>query len=223
MKPYLWFLLLRLGELGALSEAILTSTTTLAEDLGCSQQTVSRWLKCLSEGGYIDRRIDMRGEHVEITRKGAEELTKIYSALGALLRGRRRRVVSIEGKLFSGLGEGAYYVSKDGYMKQFTSKLGFKPYPGTLNLRLSRLADVTLKKELERSPGILVEGFSNDKRTYGSLKCFNAVVEGKCKGAVVLIERSHYGPDVVEVVAPVYLRDELKLFDGATVKVKVFL
>ena len=43
----------------------------------------------------------------------------------------------ITGTLFSGLGEGAYYISLPGYKKQFISKLGFKPYPGTLNLKIS--------------------------------------------------------------------------------------
>lgn len=38
------------------------------------------------------------------------------------------------GRVFSGVGEGSFYVSL--YSKKFLEKLGFRPYPGTLNLRL---------------------------------------------------------------------------------------
>jgi len=223
VKSNLWFLLLKLAERGALDEAIFTSTTTLARDLGCSQQTVSRWLKDLSGEGYIERVIDARGERIELTKKGVRELTKVHSTLGALLRVERRRFVSVEGRLFSGFGEGAYYVSKEGYMKQFISKLGFKPFPGTLNLRLSRLANMVSRRKLEESPGISIEGFSNGARTYGPLKCFHALVEGRIKGALALVQRTHYDSGVVEVISPVYLRDVLKLSDNDLVRLKVFL
>lgn len=223
MKPHLWFLILKLAEQGALSEAIFTSTTALARDLHCSQQTISRWLKDLAVEGYVERSIDARGEHIKLTKNGGEELTKVHSTLGTLLRGRRRRFVTLEGKLFSGLGEGAYYVSKEGYMRQLISKLGFMPYLGTLNLRLSKLANVVARRELEGAPGISIDGFSDGARTYGSLKCFHALVEEQIKGAVVLTQRSHYNSSVVEVISPVFLRDALKLSNDATVRVKVFL
>ena len=41
------------------------------------------------------------------------------------------------------------------------------------------------------------------------------------RGAIVLIDRTHYTPSILEVVAPVRLRDELGLKDGDTVIVEV--
>jgi len=74
-EPHHWFLLLRLAELGALRRMIFTSTTALAKEFSCSQQTASRWLRELSKQGYLERKIDLRGENISITEKGADELT----------------------------------------------------------------------------------------------------------------------------------------------------
>ena len=41
------------------------------------------------------------------------------------------------GTLETGLGEGGYYISKEGYMKQFNKKLNWQPFKGTFNLRLN--------------------------------------------------------------------------------------
>ena len=50
---------------------------------------------------------------------------------------KNKRVV-LTGRVKSGLGEGRYYMSQKGYRAQFAKRLGIDPYPGTLNLRLSR-------------------------------------------------------------------------------------
>jgi CTP-dependent riboflavin kinase len=45
--------------------------------------------------------------------------------------------VTLEGHLCSGLGEGAGFIALDWVEHQFHAKLGFAPYPGTLNLNLA--------------------------------------------------------------------------------------
>ena len=45
--------------------------------------------------------------------------------------------VTLEGTVFTGLGEGAYYIAKERLsQKQIVEKLGFEPYPGTLKLEI---------------------------------------------------------------------------------------
>ncbi|MHC1585940.1 MAG: DUF120 domain-containing protein [Candidatus Hecatellaceae archaeon] len=220
-EPREWFTLLKLAELGALKHPIFVTTTKLSSELNCSQQTVSRWLRSLAEQGYIERRIELRGEYIKVTKKGFEALTRVQSRLLMALKPPKGAYLTIEGKVFTGLGEGAYYVSKNGYRKQFIAKLGYKPYPGTLNLKLINPEHIALRKELENLPGILIEGFHDGLRTYGSLKCLPAIIGGKEKGHVILIQRTHYDSSVVELIAPVNLRQALKLKDGSTVKVKV--
>ena len=110
-------------------------------------------------------------------------------------------------------------MSLEGYVKQFIEKLGFKPYPGTLNVRLRR-EYIKYRLYLEQLPGIYIHGFTDKGRTYGGVKCFKANVKN-IESAVLLIERTHHGPDVIEVIAPVRLRDVLGLKDGDTIEIIV--
>ncbi|RLI12782.1 MAG: hypothetical protein DRO43_06640 [Candidatus Hecatellales archaeon] len=221
MEPREWFTLLKLAELGALKHPIFVTTTRLSSELGCSQQTVSRWLRGLSKGGYIERKVELRGEYVKITRKGLEGLLKVQSRLTFALKPPKGRFLTLEGEVFTGFGEGAYYITKDGYKRQFLSKLGYKPYPGTLNLKLTKPGSLAVRVEMENLPGIIIEGFHNGTRTYGSLKCLPAIIDGKVEGHVLFIQRTHYNASVLELISPLNLREALKLKDGSKVKVKV--
>jgi len=127
----------------------------------------------------------------------------------------------LEGTVFTGLGEGAYYISKDPYKKQFIEKLGFEPFPGTLNLKLTTDYDIKTRSELEAYPAIEVEGFRNENRTFGSVRCYPVIIENKVKGALVTALRSHYDSSVVEIISSVFLRKHLNLKDGHKVKVEI--
>ena len=129
--------------------------------------------------------------------------------------------ITIRGKVFSGVGEGRYYVSLDGYRKQFIEKLGFDPYPGTLNLKIPK-EQLYFRRRLDEEEGILIEGFSTPDRTFGEVKAFRCKVDG-IEGAIVMPKRTHYPEDVLEVIAPVKLRDSLNLKDGDYVDVEVIL
>jgi riboflavin kinase len=74
---------------------------------------------------------------------------------------------------------------------------------------------------LEAYPGIEVEGFVNEDRTFGPVKCYPVTIENKERGALILALRSHYDASVLEIIAPVPLRKHLKLKDGHKVKVEV--
>jgi riboflavin kinase len=126
-----------------------------------------------------------------------------------------------EGIVFSGLGEGAYYISQPGYKKQFIEKLGFEPYAGTLNLRV-RKEDQEEVRLLEASPFTLIEGFKNGNRSFGPAKCFRGEIADKVEGALIFPVRTHYAGDVVELISPQYLRRQLHLKDGDEVKIRAF-
>jgi len=126
--------------------------------------------------------------------------------------------LTLEGEVFSGLGEGAYYVSRPVYMRQFREKLGFTPFPGTLNVRLRKkhLKDRSL---MESIGCIEIEGFRNGTRSFGAGRCYRVLVNGEAEAFVVVALRGHYGEDVLEILAPANLRKRLKLEDGDTVRV----
>ena len=219
----LFFTLYKLAELGAGSRTVKVSTEYLAEKIGASQQTASRHLINLEKTGWIKRTITPEGCLTKITDSGMAELKKLYSNLRLIFEAAYPPSVTLEGILFSGLGEGAYYVTKEGYRKQFMEKLGFDPYPGTLNLKLTTEYDVKTMSELEAYPAIEIQGFKNESRTFGSVKCYPAIINNKEKGAVVYALRSHYNTSVLEIIAPVFLRGRLKLKDGNKVKVEILI
>lgn len=190
--------------------------------MGISQQTASRYLIELERAGWIQRTVTPEGSLIKIEHAGAAELQKLYASLRFLVEAAYPPSVTFEGTVFTGLGEGAYYIAKEFYRKQFIEKLGFDPYPGTLNLKLTSDYDLKTRTELEAYPAIEIQGFKNEDRTFGLVKCYPATIENKVRGALIFALRSHYDASVVEIIAPVCLRKQLNLKDGHKVKVEVF-
>jgi len=217
------FTLYKLAELGAHRRTIKISTDFLAKKMGMSQQTASRHLIDLERLGWIERKVSVEGCMIKISEKGLKQLSRLYSSLKFIMEHEYPPSVTLEGIVFTGLGEGAYYVTRDGYRKQFIERLGFDPYPGTLNLKLATEYDVKSRIELEAYPAIEIEGFKDENRTYGPVKCYPAIIQNKVKGAVLMALRSHYhyNSSVIEVIAPIFLRKHLGLHDGSKVKVEV--
>jgi len=207
--------------MGASRRTVKVSTEYFAMKMGLSQQTASRYLIQLEKKGWIKRTITPEGCLVKVTDTGQQELKRLYSNLRLIFEAAYPPSVTLEGTLFTGLGEGAYYISKDGYRKQFIEKLGFDPYPGTLNLKLTTDYDVKTRMELEAYPAIELHGFENESRSFGNVKCYPAIINNKVKGAILTALRTHYDASVIEIIAPVYIRGSLKLKDGQKVKVEV--
>jgi riboflavin kinase len=107
------------------------------------------------------------------------------------------------------------------YTQQFEKILGFVPYPGTLNLRLSPVA-VQRRKKLTIADWFVVDGFESEGRTFGQVRCLLCMIGGIPCG-IVVPGRSHYPDALVEVIAPVGLRRELNLVDGDEVVIEVSL
>jgi riboflavin kinase len=216
------YTLIELAELGAHKRTAKISTEFLAEKMGISQQTASRYLIELERAGWIQRTVTPDGSLIRIERAGAAELKKLYTSLRFIVEAAYPPSVTFEGTVFTGLGEGAYYIGKEHYRKQFIEKLGFDPYPGTLNLKLTSDYDLKTRTELEAYPAVEIQGFKNEDRTFGLVKCYPAMIGNKVRGALILALRSHYDASVVEIIAPVCLRKHLNLKDGNKVKVEVF-
>jgi len=186
-----------------------------------SQQTASRYLIELETEGWIQKTTTPEGSLVRISEAGIQELQKLYTNLRLLIEAAYPPSITLEGTVFTGLGEGAYYITKEHYRKQFLEKLGFDPYPGTLNLKITTEYDMKTRTELEAYPAVEIQGFKNEDRTFGLVKCYPARIGNKIKGALILALRSHYDRSVLELIAPVNLRKHLNLKDGNKVKVEI--
>ena len=123
----------------------------------------------------------------------------------------------ITGVVFSDLGRAASFMSVDRVRKTLGEKLGFFPYPGTLNLRLETDEAMEWWREARARRGIEIP---SEDPAHCHARCFLVEIEGKRRGAVILPEVAGYPPDKVEVIAPVRLKDELGVKDGERVTIE---
>ena len=129
--------------------------------------------------------------------------------------------LTITGTITSGMGEGAYYMSMKGYTKQFKSKLGYVPYPGTLNVQLKEKKFSEAISQLSNYEGIKIDPFSDGKRTFGWVKCFKAKINNKINCELILLERTHHDTSIVEFIAKHNIRKSLKIGTKSNVKIKI--
>jgi len=171
----------------------------------------------LEKRGLITRVSGPKGQSVRLTKAGLSILRSSYQKLSSIF-GASPRAARLVGTVVSGLGEGSYYMRQDGYREQFMRRLGFEPYPGTLDVKLDG-ESVELKSVIEHMQGVLIEGFKTDERAFGPVKCVPAKIRG-VRATIVLPARSTH-IDTIELVAPRNLRKALKLKDGDRVEVEV--
>jgi riboflavin kinase len=125
--------------------------------------------------------------------------------------------IKFSGKVFSGRGKGETFLELPWVKRQIKEKLGFTPYHGTLNIKLSEEI-AKQRKLLEKAASLKVcpaEGYCHGK-------IFKASV-GVLKCAVLLPEVAGYPENVLEIIAPVNLREKLQLADDDEITITVNL
>jgi riboflavin kinase, archaea type len=201
-----------LGQRGADRSPLVASSREVGEALGFRQQATDRYLISLAHRGLISRSLDARKQQLTLTPAGLDRLRKEFTSLRRIFEGPGR--LDLSGTVSSGLGEGRYYLSQPGYQLQFTERLGYAPFPGTLNVRLTE-GELRRASSLRYWRGIRIDGFTASGRTFGGATCLRARIAGS-PGHLIMPDRTHH-TDVIELVAPVELRKELSLKDGQQV------
>lgn len=207
MDKMLFFLLQKGGN----KKSVRITTAELGKALGMSQQNASRRLKLLSDEGLIERKGGIR-----ITPAGTKKIREHYNMLKRALEESRIR---FSGKIVDGFGKGKYYISLSGYRKGIRDRLGFEPYAGTLNIKLSK-NDLRKRSEILRDEPIVINGFRTKQRTFGDLFAYHCKVNGY-SAAIVFPLRSNHPQDIIEIVADVHLRKALNRGKGSGVVVEV--
>lgn len=221
MKRYeLLALLFELAKQGCTRAPVNIDKPLISSNLEISAWTLNKWLRESARMGYVEAVSRARGRSYLLTQKALSELSSLLTELEQSMRGVGRLVLT--GTVFRGLGEGAFYMSLSEYREHFRAFLGFDPYPGTLNVRLDS-ESVSRRKMLESYESYRIPSVARGGVKYCSARLFRAVIEGKIEGGIVIPERTVYGPDVLEVVAKVSLREALGIRDGDRVKVEVLL
>ena len=214
--------ILTLAELftkGARYNFIPITTSTLGKSIKKSQQSASKHLLELEANGYIERLRSGQKVSVRITTKGHSDMVKIFSTLKSSLES-IPGYLEFKGTISSGMGEGAYYMSMKGYTKQFKTKLGYIPFPGTLNVKLKDKESIEAKRSLDAYPATLIDGFSDGKRTYGWVKCYPAKINN-IEAALILLERTHYDDSIIELISKENIKKTAKLSTGSKISIRV--
>jgi len=126
--------------------------------------------------------------------------------------------LKISGKIVGGAKQGAFFTGLDWVQKQCLKKLGFAPWPGTLNL-LIPMDHVAVIEELKVKEGMeLVSPDSN----YCSGYVFPVSIEGISAAIVFPAEdvRVHH-KNIIEIISPKMLKDTLDVKDGDQVNITI--
>ena len=207
---------------GARYNFVQLTSSSLGKSVQKSQQTASKYLMELENGGFIERFMKGRKVFVRITNKGYAELVKLHSLLGSSL-GAFPSSIELKGEIISGMGEGAYYMSLKGYTKQFKSKIGYVPFPGTLNVKLYQKEYLEAIQQVDDLDGQKINSFSDGKRTYGWVKCFTAKLNRTINCQLIRLERTHYDNSIIELISKNNICKTANLKLGSKVSIKIII
>ena len=117
----------------------------------------------------------------------------------------------LNGKVVSGVRKAAYFTQLDWVQEQCMEKLGFRPYPGTLNLEVSEESLPTVEA-LQKEQGIELIPPNTEFCTARTM----LLSVGSVSGAIIIPAEDVrvHGKNIVEVISPLRLKDALQIKDG---------
>jgi riboflavin kinase len=139
-------------------------------------------------------------------------LIRFLSFFGEFLQ-----VIKFIGTIYTGQGCGQFFIKLPWVIQQLKELLGFTPYLGTLNLRLTP-GDVEQRAHLTPQNGMLVEPKNGCLPGY----LYKAkIFDTSCY--IVLPDVPNYPRDSLEIIAAENLRSRFNIRDGDTITVLVTL
>ena len=125
----------------------------------------------------------------------------------------------LKGRVISGARKAGFFTQLDWVQEQCLSKLGFRPYPGTLNIEICD-EDLSVIEAIKNVEGITLIP-PNPK--FCIAQAFPISVSTVCGAIIVPSEDVNiHGKTIVEVMAPVRLKDALGIADGDLVALLVY-
>lgn len=119
----------------------------------------------------------------------------------------------VSGIVRDGLGQGRDFTQLDWVRQQFCDKLGFDPFPGTLNVRTP---DVVTLAVWRTCPSITIEPAPG----FCAGSCYRVELNGRITASWIIPAVFAYPNDLMELIAPVSLRQALALKTGDVVSVR---
>jgi len=125
---------------------------------------------------------------------------------------------TLKGKVVSGAKKAAFFTQLDWVVEQCSKKLGFKPFPGTLNIEIlpESLLDV---ESIQEEKGI--ELLPSDP-TFCTAQVLPVSIE-EANAAIIIPEEKVkiHDKNIIEVIAPMSLKEILNIDDGDTVTLTI--
>ena len=121
------------------------------------------------------------------------------------------------GIIFSDLGQAASFMALDWVQDLLRQRLGYQPFPATLNVRPKGAEDARVWQRVRRDHAGTPLTLASDGHCGAKLYRVEILIgrnSAKLAGAVLLPELNDYPKDKIEIVAPVRVKDHFGLNDG---------
>ncbi|MBI3933205.1 MAG: CTP-dependent riboflavin kinase [Acidobacteria bacterium] len=126
--------------------------------------------------------------------------------------------MKFEGRVTSGIGQGAQFLALDWVAAQLQQHFGLIPFPGTLNLRVSPEIRQSLFERRQQFPRI-ADPASPDCPGYLNHVMLRARSR-TCDEAWLILPEKTLHADMLEIISAVSLRQALALIDGDSVEIE---
>jgi riboflavin kinase, archaea type len=120
--------------------------------------------------------------------------------------------MKIKGKVVTGLGESGKFLAIDWVNREVCEKFKFTPFCGTLNIDVK---DPAIQKALKKSA---TERISSRQEGFCDALAFRGMVNGLYECGVIIPLVPGYPEQILEIVAPLHLKDALGIKDGDEVE-----
>ena len=123
----------------------------------------------------------------------------------------------LSGIIFSDLGQASSFMALDWVQDLLNERLGYHPFPATLNVRPKGAEDAQIWRRVQRdhagTPLTPASAGHCGAKLY-RVDLYQEAESLKVSGAILLPEVDNYPQDKIEIVAPVRLKDHFRVNDG---------
>ncbi len=121
---------------------------------------------------------------------------------------------TITGIVQDGVGQGSLFTQLDWVRQQFRDKLGFDPYPGTLNVRVP---DASTLAAWQACASVSIDPSAG----FCAARCYRVELNGQTLAGWIVPVVPGYPNDLMELMAPMSLRQALALKTGDKLAIKI--
>jgi riboflavin kinase, archaea type len=120
--------------------------------------------------------------------------------------------MKIKGNVVTGLGESGKFLAIDWVNREVCEKFKFAPFCGTLNIDIK---DPAIQKTLKEHA---TERISSHQEGFCDALAFRGMINGRYECGVIIPLVPDYPEQILEIVAPMHLKETLGIKDGDEVE-----